>query len=712
MGKDHLVKADTLTPQNLFGQHIRYVVPLFQRPYVWNREDQWEPLWMDVRSLTERLRESPRTQDVAAHFLGAIVLDQAPTGTAYIQVRHVVDGQQRLTTLQLLLDATQAVAETHGEPTDAEALRVLVLNQPSLTKSEEEVYKVWPTDRDQGAFVQAMDNGSVPDPESQTQPIAAAHAYFQSRVEGWAGAGVLAADEVRDRLHALTMALHSHLKLVVIDLEAGDNAQVIFETLNHRGSPLLAADLIKNLVFQRAIAQGLDARDLYDKYWKDLDDDYWRTKVSRGRQYVPRIDIFANYWLIMQLTQEVPTDRIFADFRDLVAVDGAEIEAILAEMANDASRFAAWDELPTQGVPGRFRYRVLQAMNAGVLTPVFMWLTRWPETVLPEDQRDKALDALESWITRRVLCRYTIKDLNRLALDLLKRLKEADIATAGDVTEEFLLGQTSDSRLWPADEMVSGALASEKVYTSLLRARLRMVLEALEDERRTDYSEAPCPRGLTVEHIMPQAWREHWNEGLDETEALERDGVIQTLGNLTLVNGKLNSHLSNFPWSAEAAEARGLGNAGGKRTKLMSNSTIKLNADVVGQYEDSWTEADIRERTDDLTASILKIWARPASSVLPPSARAALDSEAEESPDNLDWSLLIGWLLDQSSDQVPVAFPDLEDVMGAELPAEARARRDHWVADTALSRALEDAGFRATGLDLTKEMVVLQRAPI
>jgi hypothetical protein len=119
------MQAQTLTPFQIFGNQVRYVVRLFQRPYVWTKVDQWDPLWNDVRTVTERLLdavESTAPQQNAQsppHFLGAIVLDQQLTPAAYIPVRYIIDGQQRLTTLQLLIDSAQIVMAEHGAPSDA-----------------------------------------------------------------------------------------------------------------------------------------------------------------------------------------------------------------------------------------------------------------------------------------------------------------------------------------------------------------------------------------------------------------------------------------------------------------------------------------------------------------------------------------------------------------------------------------------------------------
>src|SRR5690348_15407571 len=123
-GRCAAMLAEALTPADIFGYHVRYVVPLFQRPYVWNRRDQWEPLWDDVRAVAQRLLDGPPSRRVPPHFLGAIVVEQAPTTVGSVAVYHVIDGQQRLTTLQLLLDAARLVTAslvTPDRPVDTEA---------------------------------------------------------------------------------------------------------------------------------------------------------------------------------------------------------------------------------------------------------------------------------------------------------------------------------------------------------------------------------------------------------------------------------------------------------------------------------------------------------------------------------------------------------------------------------------------------------------
>jgi hypothetical protein len=631
------MKANTLTPAEIFGNQIRYVVPLYQRPYVWTKEAQWKPLWDDVRALADRVLETPDVYGappVPPHFLGAIVIDQLPGPVTHIGARSVIDGQQRLTTLQLLLDAAQSIVEQHGRPVDASALRVIVENNSDLAVDSDHVFKVWPTDRDQDAYRAAMKDDVRPTLEMSKSSIAQAHAYFAAAVREWSMADDVPV-ETGARLAALTTALREKLRLVMIDLEPGDNAQVIFETLNHRGSPLLAADLVKNLMFQVAAAQGLAVEELYKTHWRELDSDYWRQQVAQGRRLRPRIDVFMHRWLVMNLQRDVPTDRVFTEFRDsIVSKPDVDISALFEQIAADAKVHRSWESLPQTSPVGRFYYRVLQAMDTQVVAPVFLWLTRHGETVMPAAERDSALLAIESWLVRRALVRATTKDHNNAMIDLLRALERGGPSKAGESADRFLAGQSAESRYWPNDTRVVLALQNDRLYKTMTRPRLRMVLEALEDDARGPLGEGQAaPRGLTIEHVMPVAWREHWGSDIahDVIAGQQRDERVHTLGNLTLVNGKLNPTLSNRPWTDAEADARGLG-VKGKRDYLLQHSQLKLNSALVHAHPETWSEPLIRERTSRLIERIVAIWPCPEDAEQPIGIPVTeeLDPTAEE----------------------------------------------------------------------------------
>jgi hypothetical protein len=751
------MKATPLSPAEIFGNQIRYVVPLFQRPYVWDEEKQWAPLWDDVARVAETVLETPvpayGPRLVPPHFLGAVVVDQHHTGVNYIGVRGIVDGQQRMTTLQLLMDATQAVVAEHGDPQDAQALEVLVLNPAQLSPNKDERFKVWPTDRDQAAFRVAMDDGASVPADLKDSLIVQAHEYFTAQVREWAHV-TDDPDVVRARLNALTVALRDFLKVVVIDLEPGDNAQVIFETLNHRGTPLLAADLVKNLVFQSAQAQGLDIQHLYVDSWSTLDSDYWRQDVAQGRLYRPRIDVFMQYWLTMRRLKEVATDRVFVEFRDYLTSPAApSLPQLVGDLVLDAKVFAGLDKHSSDSVVGQFHYRILKALDSAAVTPFLLWLLRYGPEDCPTEQRDKALRAMESWLARRALCRYTAKGVNLLVVDLLRRLSDAGPVKAGDVTEQFLAAQTADARAWPTDAEVIRALTTQALYKNISRARLRMLLEALEDDLRaanggkTEHER--CPRNLTVEHVLPQSWQTHWplpdHLADDPVTAIKRDAVVQTLGNLTLVTVALNPAMSNGPWSDQQAQLAGLDK--GKRSAL-GQSVLLLNADLTKR--ENFNEQVIAERGESLARRAVGIWWRPAGPASPGMGSDDTAVQAVESPSVPQVSIHQGsesqpgppeqgevrahetaagngipsshagkyaalhrWLVGQDDEvlELRVSFTELEEVLGFPLPDSSRNHLAHWYGydGSAVARALADAGWKASQVNLTAETVLLRR---
>jgi hypothetical protein len=705
------MKATPLTPAEIFGNQIRYVVPLFQRPYVWNEVDQWAPLWSDVAGVAEQVLSTPippyGPRQVPPHFLGAVVVDQQHVGVHYISVRGIVDGQQRMTTLQLLLDAAQAVVAAHGAAQDAQALEVLVLNPAQLSPDKDERFKVWPTNRDQAAFRAAMDDSIDPAGEVVESRIVKAHRFFMSQIQEWAD---VSGDpgKVAERLNALTVALRDFLKLVVIDLEPGDNAQVIFETLNHRGTPLLAADLIKNLIFQTAQQQGLDVGALYADYWSKLDTDYWRNDINQGRLYRPRIDVFMNYWLTMTRRREIATDRVFVEFRDyLQSPDAPPLPTLLAEVVRLAGTYSSLSDADPKTVLGRFRYRVLQALDSSAVTPLLLWLLGGAGATIADDQRDKALVSMESWLIRRALCRYTAKGVNQLIVELLRELARNAPEAAGDVTERFLAAQTVDARLWPTNEHLITALTANSIYKNVGRPRLRVLLEAIEDDLRQESSKTEaelCPRNLTVEHLMPQAWKTYWPLADDDPLAAgRRDMALQTLGNLTLVTSALNPSMSNGPWDDGTAKAAGL--AEGKRSALQ-HSVLRLN-NTLTAYE-AWGEQDIAQRGRELAERACRIWARPV-----PSTPAASVTVTPEPPDTQaheieaeahagKYAALFDWLREKEEPEVSTSFGAIEQILGFPLPASSREHLAHWYSyeGSAVARAVIDAGWRATKVDL------------
>lgn len=599
------MKSDILSPKQLFQKDVRYVIPTFQRPYVWTQEDQWEPLWDDVRNTAERYldelerlgidRKADAERLTPAHFLGAVVLQQQATSAIEIEQRHVIDGQQRLTTLQLLLDAAQQVCEDLELGPEARRLAKLVANDADFVGSDPaNQFKIWPTNVDREAFRHAMHNGLPTDGFGDSR-IVQGHEFFQLQIREW-----LHVDEsgLAQRVAALETALTGLLQMVVIDLEPKDDAHVIFETLNARGTPLIESDLIKNFILYRATSDGRDEDKAYQEYWQALDSDWWRQDVRQGRLVRPRVDVFLNYWLSMRTVSDVQASRVFDTFQ-AYAKDRA-IDEVAADLKRGGETYRSLDQV-TDPTEAAFMYR-WRVMDAGVVTPALLLLFGAPAEQLTAERRRRALRAIESYLIRRMACRFTTKDYNRLFLDLAEVLQKQGLDAADDTVIEFFAQQRADSREWPTDPQLEEAFQTLPLYRLLTRGRLRLLLEGIEGALRTSKAEtANVPRGLTIEHIMPQGWRQHWaapvGEGDEQSLSIERDRLVHTIGNLTLLNDKLNPDLSNGAW-------------GKKREGLQDHSTLFLNKDLLKEYGDVWDETTIRERSSRLAQVAVQVWPR------------------------------------------------------------------------------------------------------
>jgi hypothetical protein len=488
------MKADTVDLEAIFGNQVRYLVPLFQRPYVWNREDQWEPLWQDIQAVADRQLDSTPSNDELRHFLGAVVFEQAFVQTGKIHTRSVVDGQQRLTTLQLVLAAARSVATEHDLDDARRELEKLMLNESFLVKHDDYPFKVLPTERDRVAFRESMQDGLAA--ATGNHRIHEAFRYFRGAIAEWASEGS-DSSTIAERFEALDTVLWRLLAVVTIDLDPGDNAQIIFETLNARGTPLLAGDLIKNHLFQKATVQGAPVEALYNDRWLPLDSDWWRAEVQQGRLRRPRLDGFLNHWLTMRVGTEVVSHDLFLVFKRYLADGDKSAEDVLADVATYAAVYESFENEPESSDLGRFLYR-LGVMEVTTAFPAMLWLLG-PEGIQDAAERQVALDAIESWLVRRLITRMTTKNYNVVFLALLKQVRtEAREGRArGQEVVDFLASLAGESQVWPDDESVVAALRSVPVYTVVTRSRLRMLLEALEEAAYT---------GMTEKVMLPHDW--------------------------------------------------------------------------------------------------------------------------------------------------------------------------------------------------------------
>jgi hypothetical protein len=624
------MKADALNPRELFGTTVHYEIPAFQRPYVWTQDEQWQPLWQDVRRVAEKVvfaeDDEEALEDLGGHFLGAVVFKLKSAVAGDVTRQLIIDGQQRSTTLQIMLDAVHEVILERGHEDEAEAIEELILNRAKRFAGRPERFKLWPSRTDRAAFESAMAGKEPPPGEHR---IVEAHGFFRTEVGKWIDGVVDEDDEdkkdekvvgdEKTRVSALADVVQSRLYVVAINLAGHDDDQVIFETLNDRGTPLLKADLIKNWTFQVGEQVHADVNSWPEQYWADFDETWWREEIPQGRHTRSRIDIFLQYWLTMRRREEVLTDEVFRSFvayaKPLMA-DAAAAEKLLGELRQDADTFRNFAQLSKDTVEGRFYGRVVEALELASTTPLLLWLLSNNHNV-PRDQIALAIGALESWVVRRTLLRSTMKDVNKMMVAILSTLEGTPVEGVGVAVRDYLSAQSSDARQWPTDADMLEGLPSTRLYGNVRQSRLRVVLEAIEIQMRTQRHEAvPVPPKLSVEHVMPQAWRSHWDPEprLPAEEAVARDKLINTLGNLTLVTSELNGTLSHRPWTdAETAQLKTTGQDRGlgKRSLLNKYSVLLLSRDIVDGHPAAWTETDIHARTVRLTELLCQVWPHP-----------------------------------------------------------------------------------------------------
>jgi len=437
--------------------------------------------------------------------------------------------------------------------------------------------------------------------------IIKAHQYFSGQICEW-----LNQDDRRKRSEALVNVVTTLLMIVVIDLQQDEDAQEIFETLNARGTPLTAADLIKNFVFQRLNATSEESESAYHLYWEDFETPFWEKEISAGRLFHSRSSLFLNQWLIAQTAKDVPAREVFGHFKRFVINEGTPIESLLPRIKRSANLYkdlilSSEDYSKELTRIQLFIYRT-STMETEVIKPLILWLLDVELAEVPEAQLRKALDSIESWLIRRNCVQATTKGYNKFFVDLLGEIKKSDREKAGDFIERFLKSQVSVTTYWPGDESVRKSLSSMQVYTALRRSRLRMILEAIEDHRRGFDETKPLHeqrviRGTcTIEHIMPQEWSANWPGAESEERKEDRKKLIHTLGNLTLITKSLNSKVSNGPWNGP----------GGKQEALKKYSSMHITYEVIEAGAEAWDEMQITARTERMIDDILSIWAVPA----------------------------------------------------------------------------------------------------
>ena len=597
----------------VFVQQGCFSVPLFQRPYVWTEDEQWKPLWDDIRRVADSVCKSSASPTTGAnpthtHFLGSVVLEQLPSATGHLGRREIIDGQQRLTTLQLFLKAAHDATKKLGADVYAGQFEDLVFNRHVPATDPDGRFKVWPTDADQTPYraVMVAEDGAI-STEHAAHRLSEAYRFFRKEIGEWLGAEP---GQIEKRAEALSKALSEHIRLIVLDVDPGEDAQVIFETLNARGTPLLPLDLVKNWLLREAARTVGDPRPLYEKYWKGTFDrkiEYWREEVGRGHAQKPRADLFLQNHLAIRLRDEVTTGHLFFRFlQDINSGESIPVPEMFSSLERNAGVFQRIDEPDDETQIGR-RLNRLKQLDVVTIYPLLMITLQKTGEV----QTLKIFEMIESYLVRRSICGLNTRGYGRFFIDAACVIADAPLESVPQVElASFLARSDAEAVRWPDDKEFSAAWRALPAYRRLARATTRFVLSALEEKmrREDDFGEAfePPPK-LEIEHVMPVSWEANWAPPIGEGPASRlielRNEIIHTFGNLTLVTSKLNKRLSNAAWTVTAEDTPS------KRDTLKAKSLTKLRDAIVDK--DEWTDARIGIRTDELLEWACKIWPAP-----------------------------------------------------------------------------------------------------
>lgn len=611
-----------ITDMNVFTQQTRYTVPLFQRPYVWNRDEQWQPLWEDIKAAAERvLNAAGKTP--SSHFLGTVVLDQTPNPTFSLPRREVIDGQQRLTTLQLILKAAEHALdelrpkvtgdEEASKAVDIASRQIAPLTSNPAYAEEEERYKVWPTNEDRAAFRDVMDATATIGPADCNSRMAQAHAFFRGEFRAW-----LALGDHGERAKALASALKDHLKLIVLDLDDADEPQAIFETLNAHGTPLLPADLIKNWLLWEGTRQEQPIDALYTSHWQRFDRDFahWRANTGVGHAARARVDNFLQNWLTRHVREPISAKHLYDRFLQFVQSGGPRLEdgrlnvpLLMADIGADADRFLLIEE-PTGTKRFHTFLRRLKVLDIVVFHPLLLELMGRPGS--DDDDRDLAGQALESYLVRRVVCGYQTRSYGTLALSLLERIASlpADSVAAPTLISALAEAASGPDR-WPDDTSFKAEWVRKKFYGNLRRNRVSMILRAIEESyQRQNLKSEPVFAfnfdALEIEHILPQGWETHWPLNDASISREDRNWALHGIGNLTLIGAPLNKAMSHGPWTAPEGTPS-------KQQGLRDHSKLELNSQLLRDHPNEWNEGSIRGRAEKLFEAAKQIWPAPAA---------------------------------------------------------------------------------------------------
>ena len=463
---------------NYFSGFKQSVVPLFQRPYTWDTK-HWRTLWEDMMSFYEDHEGRPK----AAHFMGAIVTMPAVSVPVGVLKFLIIDGQQRLTTVALLLCAIRDALPATGETLKLKIQNFYLTNYgyPGL-----DFFKLLPTQGDRESYSPILQNLATPFPDSRFKR---AYDFFRRRLREQIDEGIsIDPGKILDIIETRLMA-------VMINLSDSDDPYLIFESLNFKGFPLEQADLVRNYFLMRFPVS--EQQTVYDHLWLPMQNrlgtnltEFMRHFLGAEGEDVRKGDVYASIKKLVASSEAPAVDLLMTRMEKLSVL----YSRITGSSPEPNAQFKSYFE--------RFRQ-----LDFGTAYPLLLTMYEdYEEKQFTEDEFLSVLRILFSFIIRRMVASVPSNSLARLFVGLCKSMPVTDSPSTW--LSGVLCAETMNRR-WPNDDEFSKAWVHAKLYGS--RA-CQVVLEALEAQ--FEHHEAVQLDQITIEHVMPQKLNLEWESML------------------------------------------------------------------------------------------------------------------------------------------------------------------------------------------------------
>lgn len=571
----------------------QYIIPFFQRSYVW-KVDNWSELWENIIEEYEEMVVNNNLK--SEHFIGTIIIKQMLSSQVGATEYELIDGQQRMTTISLLLkafhDATPEDSAktwinkflTFEDSYGNEKIRI------QHSKVDSEYFQSIIQDKNNNDELWNKFKGlkleEVEKKLENENRIVGGYIYYRHKIET-----ECTLDDVRKYINVVI----EKLPVIHMALNADDDVQQIFDTINSLGVKLTTAELLKNYLFSEQ-----ELRAYYAVYWQSVFEadedaiDFWNQEKTSGRIRRTTVELFLYSYLVIKKEANVKLDTLFKEFKNYLKDKTAEQKIAFAKDINEYAK--VYEEMPDgenlaeisfDQHEKRF-FHVIREFDVNTIFPLVLMIYK---EVTNLEERIKILKVLESYISRRTICKLTTKNYNNLFISILSEVKKMKTITAENLLAK--LNSYSDiTNKFPSDAEFKEAFYNKYLINKYSREVLYCIAlyelnHAYVDNRKLNFS------GFSVEHMMPKNWIKNWKTLPNGVTKEVRSGKLLTLGNLTLIQGKLNSALRDSSWSK-------------KRAKLKDYSTLKQTTDYLAI--ENWEESEIDKRGEKLFKIAEQIW--------------------------------------------------------------------------------------------------------